>query len=401
MAGKLLEGRFRWFILLGSSTIAFLEMGLLKTSGVFLDDISRDLQASTTLLGLALALSHGIAIVYYLCPMFLRVVSLRKLTLIGSSLSAAGYITASMSTNGVHFLSSMLITGIGMSVVIFPAHASLLLYFPDMFNVATSVMLTAGGLGMMTLPVMAEELRLTYDWRGAMLILGGFQLHLLPCCALFRPLEESPQDSDRKESTDDRLTHPANILKDNRPSETRCMATVVGWMQSFIHLDLFRQFPAFIVLGITFIFGFVPYSSWIIFVIPNALSKGIVLRHAVLLATFGGSANILGRLLIGPFSRAQVFPDYLIFCVLHLCSACAFLLNIVVESFAGLAMLSVASGLTIGASTVLNSVLAKSFVSEEYEIKALAIFYLAAGSGEILGGFMTGEYDIHAFPVKD
>ncbi|XP_071494659.1 monocarboxylate transporter 12-B-like [Diadema antillarum] len=349
MDGKRSEGRFRWFILLGSSTIAFLEMGLLKTSGVFLDDILRDLQASTTLLGLALALSHGIAIV---CESNTR---------------------------------------IGMSVVIFPAHASLLLYFPDMFNVATSVMLTAGGLGMMTLPVAAEELRSTYGWRGAMLILGGFQLHLLPCCALFRPLEEeNPQDSDQNGSADDSFTHPANILEDNRPSETRCMATLVEWIQSFIHLDLFRQFPAFIVLGISFMFGFVPYSSWIIFVIPNALSKGIVLQHAVLLATFGGSANILGRLFIGPFSRAQLFPDYLAFCVLHLCSASAFLLNIVVESFAGLAMLSVASGLTIGASTVLNSVLAKSFVSEEYEIKALAIFYLAAGSGEILGGFMTG-----------
>ncbi|XP_072178173.1 monocarboxylate transporter 12-like [Diadema setosum] len=363
---------------------------MFQTSGVFLDDITRDLQASTTILGLALAISHGIPILYTVCPKLLRFMTLRQLTMIGSSFSVVGYISASMSTNGVHFLLSMIMTGFGMTFVLFLTHASLLIYFPDMFDVATSVMMTAGGLGMMTLPLAAEELRSTYGWRGAMLILGGFELHLLPCCALFRPLgNETVHQSDQEESADNRLTHPENISEDIQP-ETNCMATVKECVGSVIHADLFHEFPAFIVMGIAFIFSAISYSSWIIFVIPNALSKGIVLQHAVLLATFGGSANIAGRLLSGFVSRANIIPDYVIYCVVLLCSASAFLLNIVVDSFAGLAMLSIANGFTNGASVVLGSVVAKSFVSGEYEMKALAIFYSAVDLGEICSGAMTG-----------
>lgn len=73
-------------------------------------------------------------------------------------------------------------------MVMFPAYASLLYYFPAKYKTVTAVIFTAGGVGMMTLPILTEALRRVYSWRGAMLLLGGFSTHCVACCALLQPI---------------------------------------------------------------------------------------------------------------------------------------------------------------------------------------------------------------------
>lgn len=73
-------------------------------------------------------------------------------------------------------------------MVTFSAHALPVQYFPDHFELVSSIIMTAGGLGMMVLPVIAEQLSLMYGWRQTMMLLGAFSLHNIPIGALLKPL---------------------------------------------------------------------------------------------------------------------------------------------------------------------------------------------------------------------
>ncbi|XP_072167385.1 monocarboxylate transporter 12-like [Diadema setosum] len=353
----------RFLILLGVAVIVYLEMGTLKSYGVFLNEISGDINISTAVAGLAVGLSHGLSL-------------------------------------GL---------GMGYGLVTFPTHMSLLEYFPDMFEVTTSVMMTAGGLGMMTLPVVAEELRLTYGWRGAMLVMGGFSLHSLVACALFRPRSQRTA----AESDPRHLDAFDRSLEEERPSGSRpqnvsskCGGfSCLDAARALVNTELFQRHPAsVIVIFASFLTG-LTYSSWIIFVIPNALSKGIPPGEAVTLATIGGASNILGRFLVGFFSQAKLVPDHFTYAFIHVCAAVAFFSNIVVDSFSLLAVLSVINGFTCGAGIVMDPLLSKIVVPENFFVAAMSLSYLNVGIGEGIGGYLmgavfdsTGSYNI-AFTV--
>ncbi|XP_072167386.1 monocarboxylate transporter 12-like [Diadema setosum] len=297
----------------------------------------------------------------------------------------------------------------GYGLVTFPTHMSLLEYFPDMFEITTSVILTAGGLGMMTLPVAAEELRLTYGWRGAMLVMGGFSLHALVSCALFRPRgQRTVAESDSghlgtsyRSLVEEERSHSQQNVSSMTCGEFSCLDAA----RALMNIELFQRHPAsVIVIFASFLTG-LTYSSWIIFVIPNALSKGIPAGKAVTLATIGGASNILGRLLAGFFSQAKVVPDHFTYAFIHVCAAVAFFLNIVVDSFSLLAVLSVVNGFTCGAGVVLNPLLPKVIVPDSFFVSAISLAYLNFGIGEGIGGLImgavfdsTGSYNL-AFAV--
>lgn len=53
-------GRYQCVLLTGMVIINYLELGILKSFGVFIDDISLSLGVSTGLVGTAIGVSHGL-----------------------------------------------------------------------------------------------------------------------------------------------------------------------------------------------------------------------------------------------------------------------------------------------------------------------------------------------------
>ncbi|XP_071506666.1 monocarboxylate transporter 12-like [Diadema antillarum] len=340
----------------------------------------------------------------------MRLTSLRQLTMTGCLIGTLGYLASSFATKGYHFLLALVISGMGYGLVTFPTHMSLLEYFPDMFEVTTSVIFTAGGLGMMTLPVVAEELRLTYGWRGAMLVMGGFSLHALVSCALLRPRgERTVAESDPRHSgTSYRsLAEEGSSHSQQNVSSMTCggFSCLDAARALTVNIELFQRHPASFIIVFASFFTGVTYSSWIIFVIPNALSKGIPAGEAVMLATIGGASNILGRFLAGFFSQAKVVPDEFTYAFIHVCAAVAYFLNFVVDSFSLLAALSIVNGFTCGAAAVLTPLFPKVIVPDSFLVEAISLAYLSLGIGEGIGGLAmgavfdsTGSYNL-AFAV--
>ncbi|XP_063961860.1 monocarboxylate transporter 12-like [Lytechinus pictus] len=282
----------------------------------------------------------------------------------------------------------------------FPTHASLLDYFSPIYKIATAVTFTAGGVGMMTLPVLAEELRRIYSWRGAMLLLGGISLHCIPCCALFRPktYQSTPSnadevvtdlpsihDGDADESEDDASS--TSHLLNSHGTMDMSSSNVIEQHSSFT--ELFQRHPLYLTTVTSVVITGTSYSTWVIFVIPNAEAKGFPSSDAVFFATIGGAANIIGRFFLGFFSSRKLLEDRMTFCLLHFVTAVVFFLNTVAHSFPALAFLSFASGFLFGGLIVTNACLPQSSVSPDLAVVALSLNYLI-GIGEVGGGAIVG-----------
>nr|XP_054761184.1 monocarboxylate transporter 12-like [Lytechinus pictus] len=393
---------YDWVLLIAVGVVVYLELGILKSFGVFINDVSSSLNVSTGLVGTAVGLSHGISMsLAIICPWLMKRVYIRKVIIPGSVIGSFGIILGSFSRTGIQFLLCLILSGIGYGLVMFPTHASLLDYFSPIYKIATAVTFTAGGVGMMTLPVLAEELRRIYSWRGAMLLLGGISLHCIPCCALFRPktYQSTPSnadevvtdlpsihDGDADESEDD-ASRTSHLLNSHGTMDTSS-SNVIEQHSSFT--ELFQRHPLYLTIVTSVVITGTSYSTWVIFVIPNAEAKGFPSSDAVFFATIGGAANILGRFFLGFFSSRKLLEDRVTFCLLHFVTAVVFFLNTVAHSFLALAFLSFASGFLFGGLIVTNACLPQSSVSPDLAVVALSLNYLI-GIGEVGGGAIVGE----------
>nr|XP_054774616.1 monocarboxylate transporter 7-like [Lytechinus pictus] len=189
----------RWLVLAVAFGGVFLEVGTVKSFGLFINDMTRDLQTTTAILGLAVGLSNGLSSILAIANIpLMKTFSARQLIIVGAIITSLGLMFSALSKSGEHFVWTMGIAGIGLSIVIFPALTTATLdYFPDNFEKVVSVILTGGGLGMMLLPLLVEQLHEEYGWRGAMVILGAVNLNYIVVGALMKPVKLQNQEGPR------------------------------------------------------------------------------------------------------------------------------------------------------------------------------------------------------------
>ncbi|XP_041471319.1 monocarboxylate transporter 14-like [Lytechinus variegatus] len=445
----------RWLILAGVSLTIFLEVGVLKSYGVFLNDITRDLDTTTGLVGLVSGLAQGIT--YLLAPVsrFLtKKLSVRQVIILGAIIGTSSYIMTSFSRSSWQFGVALLSSGMGYSMVTFPAHALPVRYFPDKFELASSIIMTAGGLGMMLLPVIAEQLNRIYGWRQAMLLLGAFSLHNIPIGALVKeegsisgakapskkdvkhrgkeyssasvlqPLLESTSISHRENNPDEEnhlrelstaeagiqsTESPNGVLKNIAPSVRPNPKTIVieketdgvkstsqksVWqsLKTLTGFDIVEKKPDVLsVIFAMFMLG-MTYSGWIIFIVPNGIAKGYLLEHSILLATVGGAANIFGRFIIGFVSKLQLFSNNKLYVMLCFVSFVAYTMNILSTQFWALCILAVLNGSTLGAMTGMITLLSRDTAPDGDVEGVISLLLMALGGGLPVGGFAVGWF---------
>lgn len=88
-------------------------------------------------------------------------------------------------------LSLCLSVGSGWALVFTPAVASVMQYFNTRRSLAMGLGFTGIGLSSFAFSPLFQYLVQTYNWRGALLILGGLSLNMVACGGLVRPLGPS------------------------------------------------------------------------------------------------------------------------------------------------------------------------------------------------------------------
>ncbi|XP_071480854.1 monocarboxylate transporter 9-like [Diadema antillarum] len=189
---RLTQGVKRWFILMGVFFVSFLETGTVRSFGVILNDMTSDFGTSTAYIGTIIGMAHGAT--YWLSVMntpLLRRFSVRQVVMVGGLVGSAGLILSSLANIGSQFAAALFMFGIGFSTVVLPANSSPVDYFPDLFEIASSINLTGGGIGLMILPLLFEVFVENYGWRGALMILGAINLNTMVSGALMEPIPKA------------------------------------------------------------------------------------------------------------------------------------------------------------------------------------------------------------------
>ncbi|XP_033112247.1 monocarboxylate transporter 12-like [Anneissia japonica] len=161
-----------------------------------------------------------------------------------------------------YFLSIGILTSFGISSCYNVGMSVLGVHFKKEFELVISLASTFVGIASIVFPVLFDLVIIQFGYRGAYLILAGVCLHMYIAAILFRPTGHH------------RRKHIA--LK---PTQIKDIAEVPG-------------LPAFMVV---YTFSYIPYLTWLTFVVPYVIELGIDSIAAATLISVYGFGNIGGR----------------------------------------------------------------------------------------------------------
>ncbi|XP_072037141.1 monocarboxylate transporter 2-like [Amphiura filiformis] len=250
-------------------------------------------------------------------------------------------------------------------------------YFIE-YHAATSVITTGLPLAIMSFAPMTQIFIDTYGWRGAMLLLGGLNIHFVAAAALLKPTEHIQTYSN--DATYESLEKSNKAGEDNTNRFTACFKDI-------INISLLKNSSFIIVL---FVAGIASYSfnGWVVYLISFARSKGLSPADAAIVATTSGVGSFVIRPLMA-LLQGQISPRQL----LYVGSA------LVALSYAGfyfattfLTVCSVSFVLGAGLSIVGTEVYVAAYdiIREDDAVSAVAWIHLFFGIGYIISGYVTG-----------
>ena len=188
-------------------------------------------------------------------------------------------------------------------------------YFSEDMNSALGFISAAGTVGMIILPPVIQIFIQQYGWRGAMLMLGALNANCIVCGLLIRPRIHKELVAYTK-------------LRDDNVTENQTQFHKLLKFLSF----LFLKRPKFIIILIADILVGIIYAGWVIFLVPNAIRKGLSEQLAAFLSSSGALGVIVGRLLMGPIIKSGHLTAIQMYIVLAIVDAVTFFSDMLVTT---------------------------------------------------------------------
>lgn len=185
------DGGWGWLVVIGVSVINLATRSIEPSFGLLFGDKLRDLGVATT--GASVIMSTLDATInfsgLFVGPL-IKKYSYRKIALMGSLLSALGFTLTFPAESMTHILSTYsIIGGLGVGFAWSSTFVALNHYFSKKRGQAIGLSMVGTALGMMAMPQLVQLLLLEYDFRGAVLILGGVACHSLAGSMLLQPIK--------------------------------------------------------------------------------------------------------------------------------------------------------------------------------------------------------------------
>ncbi|KAF5303575.1 hypothetical protein FQR65_LT08176 [Abscondita terminalis] len=159
--------------------------------GLLFGDLLKELEVETT--GAALIMSTLDALVNFsglLVGPLIRAFSYRKVSLVGACLCGLGLVLTFPAHSMAHILVTYsIINGLGVGLTSSATFVALNHYFVKRRGQALGFSLAGTAFGMLVMPQAVRLLLESYNFRGAILILGGVAFHSLVGSALLQPAE--------------------------------------------------------------------------------------------------------------------------------------------------------------------------------------------------------------------
>ena len=303
-------------------------------------------------------------------------------------------------------------------MAVFPAIVSVIYAFGDRYILPFSVGALGGGMGMMILPLLTQKLLEAYTWRGALLILGAINLHVVLSGALFeKSILQSKSPPSRCDLQETTRTRDASYKKDSSTSDLqrkgngnrvqhnasqsdslpiRCSRKAVELFRAIRQgagMGVFSDYPIIMYALLAAYLHGISYVGWTVFVISNAEAKGFDESIAVFLSLLGGIGNMIGRIMPGLLNclNKDMFSSRNSFIIFGIIGALPLCLNGIASRFSTLCVFATLSGLAFGAKTIVKNTTVVDVVPSSFSPTVLPVAMICSGLGEITGGWLTGK----------
>ncbi|XP_028330971.1 monocarboxylate transporter 13 [Gouania willdenowi] len=372
---ELPDGGWGWVLVAALFISTSLVFGLMRSLGIFFVEFVQYFEESAQ--AISWISSTGLAAQQFFSPLgaaLCNAYNARLVVMVGGFLAGFGLILASQATSLVHlYLTMGLISGLGWGLVFTPMVATVMANFTRRRTLALGVAFSSIGLSSFAFNPLFQLLVETYAWRGALLILGGLSLNIIPCGALIRPQQQRPKPKVVSVKT------------------TSC-AALLQRVFSYLELSLLLERPYLTyTLGVTlFNVGyFVPYFH----LVAHSRQVGFSEYEAAFVMSAAGATDILGRVTSGWFSDLGYFR------LIHLMSlwtalAGVFIMLLPVSSLSGsyaaLMVISLLYGFCSGALTSLVFAVVPKIVGVQRMMGALGLLQLIESGAGLLGGPLSG-----------
>ncbi|XP_041820971.1 monocarboxylate transporter 13 [Chelmon rostratus] len=379
------DGGWGWVLVGALFVSTSLVFGLMRSLGIFFVEFVQYFDESAQ--AISWISSIGLASQQFFSPLgaaLCNAYDTRIVVMTGGCLSGLGLILASRATCLVHlYLTMGAISGLGWGLVFTPMVATVMANFTRRRALALGLAFSSVGISSFAFNPLFQLLVETYAWRGALLILGGLSLNIVPCGALVRPKR--------------RPKAPAKADSESRPS----CASLLHRVSSYLELSLLLERPYLTyTLGVSLlnVGYFVPYFH----LVAHSRQTGFSEYQAAFVMSAAGASDILGRVVSGWFADLGRFR------LIHLLSlwttlAGVFIMLLPVStlsgSYAALMVISLFYGFCSGTLTSVVFAVVPKIVGVERLMGALGLLQLLESGAGLLGtplsGFLkdvTGNY---------
>uniref|UniRef100_A0A3Q2U4G7 Si:dkey-246g23.4 n=1 Tax=Fundulus heteroclitus TaxID=8078 RepID=A0A3Q2U4G7_FUNHE len=331
------DGGYAWFILLSCFFVFGLTFGVIKSFGVLFVDIQQHFE--TTAAGTSWITSITVATVHIAAPVASALsarFSHRSVVMVGGLICSAAVVFGALARSLTDlYITVGFLNGLGYALTWTPTVTMLGLYFEKKRPVANALASAGECILTFSLTPLFQLLIDCFSWRGALLILGGLQLHLCVCGLLLRPI--------------------------GTPGAAASIRRLRTRVQHYVDYTLITngRFMVYSMFGVFAALGFFAPS---LFLVPYARSKGIKEYQVQQLTA---TVILLGTVLL-------------------LCP--------LASTFSELVAFSAAHGLVYGATVAIHITVLPEVVGVERLGSALGFFMLIRSSGGLLGPPIAGFF---------
>ncbi|KAM9827428.1 monocarboxylate transporter 13-like [Neosynchiropus ocellatus] len=369
------DGGWGWVMVVALFINNGLVFGVLRGLGVFFVEFELYFDASAQsvswISSTAIAFQHFISLP---AAALAKAYDPRIVVMTGGFLAGFGFILASQATCIVHlFISLGVITGFGWGLTFSPLLGIVMASFTRRRNLAVGVSMMSIGLSSLVLNPFFQLIVDIYTWRGALLIIGGMCLNVVPCGALVR--------------------HPVNMKRPEKEATKNVSFTVVlRRILSNLELSLFLT-RAYLTFALACILITVGYYVPILHLVPHIQHSGFTDFQAAFAMSAVCGSEVVARLASGWFSDLKCFRLlHLLFFwgVLYGGLMPLFPLTTTFGGYPTVIGLSILYGFAAASADSLLLVCVSQIVSKEQILGAVGLLECMVGIGGLLGSPLAG-----------